>query len=351
MEQTSAATGPVVLKVSRPADVLAAIPYLLGFHPENSIVVLVFRPPDKRVKLSLRVDLPTGDGREAAGRLADRLGELAAERGAGHVVIVGYGPRDRVTRSVDALRASLARHGVRVSEALRAEDGRYWSYLCGDPDCCPPGGRRYDVSSSEVAATATVAGCVALPDRGSLGDSIAPIDVPGEAIERSARRARAEVAALPPDRRYEAGIRAVRAAVAAARDDRPPSAAETALLVEHLTDLRVRDEAWARIVPADLAVHRALWTHVVRRCVPHLVAAPAALLAFTAWQQGDGGLANVALDRALAADPDYSMARLLVDALDAALPPDAWLRAADGGSEPPAVEAGHDDPAPLPRAG
>ena len=51
------------------------------------------------------------------------------------------------------------------------------------------------------------------------------------------------------------------------------------------------------------------------------VAAPAALLAFVAWQSGDGALANVALDRALADDPRYSMALLLRQVITAGAPP------------------------------
>ena len=42
----------------------------------------------------------------------------------------------------------------------------------------------------------------------------------------------------------------------------------------------------------------------------------ASLLAYAAWLDGRGALANVALDRALAEDPAYSMALLLRDALD-----------------------------------
>ena len=45
------------------------------------------------------------------------------------------------------------------------------------------------------------------------------------------------------------------------------------------------------------------------------------LLAFVAWQSGDGALANVALDRALADDPRYSMALLLRQVIIAGAPP------------------------------
>ena len=39
------------------------------------------------------------------------------------------------------------------------------------------------------------------------------------------------------------------------------------------------------------------------------------------WQSGDGALANVALDRALADDPGYSMALLLRQVISAGTPP------------------------------
>ena len=88
-----------------------------------------------------------------------------------------------------------------------------------------------------------------------------------------------------------------------------------------MRDLRVRDDAWARMDPAHADQYRRLWTDVVRRAQPGYVAAPAALLAFVAWQSGEGALANVALDRALADDPRYSMATLLRQVITAGAPP------------------------------
>jgi len=51
-----------------------------------------------------------------------------------------------------------------------------------------------------------------------------------------------------------------------------------------LRDLRVRDNAWARVDPAHRDAHRRLWTDVVRRAQPGHVAAPASMLAFAARQ-------------------------------------------------------------------
>jgi hypothetical protein len=75
------------------------------------------------------------------------------------------------------------------------------------------------------------------------------------------------------------------------------------------------------MLPEYNAAHTRLWTDLTRLAPPGYVAAPASLLAFVAWQQGDGALANLALDRALADDRRYSMARLLRRALDSGAPP------------------------------
>jgi uncharacterized protein DUF4192 len=96
-----------------------------------------------------------------------------------------------------------------------------------------------------------------------------------------------------------------------------------AWLLISLAHLAVRDDAWARMDPEHREAHLRLWTDLVRRAGTAWVPGPAALLAFTAWQCGEGALANIAIDRALTADPGYSMALLLRDVIDAGVPPSA----------------------------
>jgi hypothetical protein len=52
-----------------------------------------------------------------------------------------------------------------------------------------------------------------------------------------------------------------------------------------------------------------------------LDAAPATLLAVSAWLRGDGAMARIALDRALDSQPDYALAGLLSRGLDSGLNP------------------------------
>ena len=58
-----------------------------------------------------------------------------------------------------------------------------------------------------------------------------------------------------------------------------------------------------------------------RQVVPPEDAAVLALLGWVAYAHGDGGLANVSLERCLTSDPDYSLGNLLVEMLHNQIPP------------------------------
>jgi len=322
------------VRVSSPGDILAVVPHLLGFHPARSLVVVGAGRPPQRVELAFRYDLPDPPDAAAAAELAGHAVAVLGQRRLPTVIGIGYGPGALVTPVADALAAAVRQRGMRLHELMRVEQGRYFSYICANPDCCPPEGVRFDVRASPAAAAMTVAGLVAYPDRAALAGTLAPVTGPAaRAMQKATTRARARAAklvslgargGLDPATRLlaETGRRAVRDFIASYRAGRPITAADqVAWLSVTLAHLPVRDDAWARMDPAHRDAHLRMWTDVVRRVRPAYLAAPASLLAFTAWQSGEGALANIALDRALAADPRYSLAHLLRDILDAGVPP------------------------------
>ncbi|MCX4387691.1 DUF4192 domain-containing protein [Micromonospora peucetia] len=319
------------LAVRSPADLIAAVPYLLGFHPTDSVVVVAMR--GRRITFAARADLPDlADPHDPAGHLAGVVARQHAEA----ATVLGYGPAALVTPAVDAVRAALAAAGLSVLDALRVTEGRYWSYVCTEPECCPPDGRPYDVAASEVSAAAVFAGQVALPDRAALVAQVAPVTGPARsAVRRATARAERRLADLldqasASDPRGEralcaAGSAAVRTALRRHRREQRLTDGEVAWLSVLLTREPVRDHAWARTDGRDADI--ALWTDVLRRAEPELIAAPAALLAFAAWRAGQGALAAVALERALAEHPGHSLALLLDDLLRRGVPPselDGW---------------------------
>jgi len=308
---------------------LAVVPHLLGFHPASSLVVLGASGPSGRVRLAFRYDLPDPPDPALTAAITSHTAALLHREHLTTAIIIGYGPGTLVTPLADAAREAMPGAGLQLQDVLRVQDGRYWSYLCQEPSCCSAEGVPFDTAAHPAAAALTVAGLPARADRAALATTLAPLTGSGaqamaEAMRRAEQAAARLITRTGPRALDTPGLAAVRAAIGLYRDGGTISQpARHARLGLALTSLRVRDDAWARMDPEHRDAHRRLWTDIVRRAQPGYAAAPAALLAFTAWQSGDGALANIAIDRALADTPGYSMALLLGEALAAGMPPSA----------------------------
>jgi hypothetical protein len=306
----------LVLRLTSSADVVAAVPYLLGFHPENSLVAIGTNGPQG--SCAARLDLSPV---EYVTDAAEHLAAVLSGNRFGKAVLVGYGTSEQV---VPIVSAALTDRDIEVLEALRVEGGRFWHVACENPMCCPPEGIPYDITTSTIAAQATAAGHVALAGRGEVAGMVAPVDGTARASMRAATEA-AQRRLLAWKREcgdndslhrriIDEGVPYVQAII---QHGRPLDDDEVAWLGVLLTVLRIRDEAWVRTDEN----HLDLWRDVLRRVEPFYVAAPACLTAYAAYLAGNGALANVALDRAFTADPDYTMAQLLADLMLAGVPP------------------------------
>ncbi len=320
---------PTALTLSEPADIIAAVPYLLGFHPSDMLLVLGLRGPTGRLHTTFRCDL-TAELVEHARDMADHVARTLQTQGCEAALVVGYGSAAAVTPCVDALREAGDDTGVVVREALRVTGGRYWSYLCGFAGCCPTEGAAVDSASSWVSAAAVANGLSAWRGRDEIRAFLRPVQGADRTrVEAATRRAEQRADLLRhrappedhdpfgPEFRAE-GVRVVREAIEAARlGGAPKDLDHIAWIGVLLACIRVRDEAWARIDTDTAEAHVLLWRQVVRHVEAEYAAAPASLLAVAAWTRGDTALADVALDRVQEVDPDYSMARLVRQALRA----------------------------------
>ena len=330
----SGLAGKVQLRAASPEAVLAVIPHLLGFYPSRSLVVLGLGDRG-RVVVTFRYDLPEPPDDELSDDIARHASFVLEREGIAAVLLVGYGPADLVEPVARRTAGSLIGGGVQLQELLRADGGRYWSLLCSDLACCPPEGQPYDPGSHPAAAVMADAGLAAQPDRDSLARTLQRSAGTADTISRATSQGLTRLARLvqlgeaegdrdPQLRATRIGRREVQRAIRQyRRGGRIDSVEHLAWLAVLLSDIRVRDDAWARMHPAYCEQHRQLWTDVLRSAALDYAPAPASLLAFVAWQAGNGALAAMAVDRALNADPAYSMAHLLSSALEAALPPAA----------------------------
>ena len=194
---------PGVVRLSSPADLVGVLPWRLGFHPTESLVVVCLEGPRRRDRLVMRVDL--ADPRHDAA-MADDLATRVRHIGASAALLAVYTdspdgtgagqgqlPRARLVRRVSR---RLEGRGVAVPEAVLVRDERWWSYLCHDPTCCPPDGTpvplRPSPAATRWAAEAVAEGATVLPDRAALVASVEPPRGRARAADRAAAAARAD---------------------------------------------------------------------------------------------------------------------------------------------------------------
>lgn len=311
------------LTVRRPADLLAAAPVLLGFWPEQSVVLMTF---GAQHPFHARVDLPPAAARTPSGRreLATVLLEPAVRLGASHVVLLLYADDPAEVEPVHrALRRACRRSGLVVIAALHVEQAHY-------RDLDDPAGLRrrcpYDVRDHPFVLEALLSGRLAHRSRADLASSLDADPAAVGAVTAALLAGRYADAGVPTSGRAirDAGEWVHHAVHDLLADATLPDEADLARLVWVMQAGRVRDAAWSLITHRTAEAHVRLWADVVRRAPEELVAAPAALLGWAAWQAGDGALAWVAVDRCTRAEPGYRMAEQLATILQGAVPPQTW---------------------------
>ena len=321
------------IRIKSPADLLALVPCVLGFHPDESLVLVVLSGTGGN--LHARIDIAFDDDDELLRAGIGSLMTAVARSGADKVAVIAYTDDEVLAGwAVDLLDEALFELDPRIEivTAIRA-DGRRWFALDCDDDCCPPDGRAYDLSTHPITVQSVVDGQVTFRNRDELADSLVGdpdrVEAVADAVEEAVRRLPAGTRGTgePP---RSVGHLAAEAVWLQARVRRAVDGgerlddAEVARALVAMTNIQVRDVAWSEMSRADARGHVDLWRDVVRRTPTELMPAPAALLGFAAWLSGDGALAWCAVERCLEAQPDYSMAALISQALTAAVPPSTW---------------------------
>lgn len=322
------------LRLSGPGSLIAAVPHLLGFPPEQSLVLVGLSGPRSRLGITMRADLPP-DGPDYAPSVdeLEPLAEALLRDGATECLamvmtefqdIDGRAPYLDLVATLDE---ALSDRGLQVDDIVLVRAGRWRSYLCPDPECCPAEGTAVPAPSGELAAYAAFSGAVVRDSRARLVEMIAPDPMAIAATERALDHVCRELAQASSAGTSEAyrerieqfidrRVRTVAAGTAGSLTHRDAARISVALI-----DRPLRDRVVGHCLQETASAAESLWVDLLRRLPVPLDAGPATLLALSSWARGDGALANVALDRALDSDPGYSLAQLVRTALDHALPP------------------------------
>jgi hypothetical protein len=326
-------------RISGPAELLQAVPYLIGFHPTHSLVLVGLQ--DERLVVTARLDLADA----VIGGIPHAVGAMMRGGSTSFVAVIyddtdedadydydEYGDGLRPTLAhwdvvYGALRVELQRLDAHLRDALVVSDDRWWSLTCVDFDCCPVEGSPLPDAPSSFATAAMVEGVVALPSRTALEDVLAPLpDAEREVLDQAigdAERAAVEETLNGQARRWELSVK--RAMFRAAREsDEPgwtgPPDDVAARFGAALAVTAMRDAVWLA-VDSDRLDGRTLWRDLARRLPSPYDAAPLFLYGWAAWRAGDGASAGIAADRAVESRPDYHAADLLRAAVSSGVDP------------------------------
>ncbi|SEC26624.1 protein of unknown function [Amycolatopsis tolypomycina] len=318
------ATTPADLR--DPAQLLAALPYLIGFRPAKSVVLIGHEDPGDTPGLVLRGDLPRREHRVHQARaLAARF---AAGRHIGVTLAVVGGHRRPGKPPphrdfVDELAAALGERDLPVLHALwtpAISTGAPWA--CYRLEECA--GALPDLRTTVIAAAATEYGTVAFDSREELEALLAP-RTPEAVARRADRLSRMTSPPWPVATRVNEAASVVRAAFVRQRKGEGALTDEEAILLACALRLpEIRDACLAMAVPPKTTQAREaerLWLTLVRETPAPDRAEAATLLGFTAYMRGDGAFAGMALDNALEAQPGHVLASLLKRVLHHGTPP------------------------------
>ncbi|GED11330.1 DUF4192 family protein [Cellulosimicrobium cellulans] len=332
----------ITLRARSVVDVLAYIPYRIGYAPTESLVIVARRSNTGTVGLVARVDLS-----DVKPETADMLAvHIANDRAASAVVALYTEDREEADRALASMTEALHGQAVDVHDAVHVSTAGYVDMHAALAVVRPLS----DVTTSVLAAEMVALGVAPASDRAGL--------LPGEAspeAQATARRAAEKHAAKNVDEQTTHALATWRLALTGLVDG-PGIYGE---LAQMLTHTKVRDAALLSMVPGidpdtvtqtaagnapDDATGRAVAAiadqkvgvqpgdaadaarDLLAQIVAHVpTSAPAwTLWGLVAWWHGNGVAAADALARALEADETYRLALLLNSAVQFGMAP-GWV--------------------------
>jgi uncharacterized protein DUF4192 len=310
-----------------PGELIAAIPGLLTFHPADSVVLITYTGL-RRLGLEsvLRMDIPRP---EHIADVAEQLLVVAMNHEAVLVDLVvlggdGADPPARLPARelVERLADELDKADIGLSHAVWApgvEAGRSW-WCYEDPTCT---GQIRDPRASPLTASLTPAGAVTFGSRDELAALLTPD--PDDVL---AHRAELIAARAPTDVQDEFQFVKDTLDTITGRIHTDPHNPVPALddptiarLAAALSTPDIREACLAFTMTMRAPAAELLWTVLTRATPAPARADPASLLGVTCYLRGDGARAALALDAALAANPDHRLTHTLRHVLDNGLPP------------------------------
>lgn len=306
--------------LTSPHDLLAAVPFLVGYHPTSSLVIISLK--DESLGMAMRVDYPEDIDIDQLDCLATHL----VKDGSDGALLIAYLP-DGVFESeylLAPLRQVIELRGICVRECLEVRHQRWRSTLCSDQQCCPPDGKPMpDLAASRIAAEQVAQGNpLPFHDLAQMRDSISQDEIDLELVKLIKKIKPIDYEKDSYKQLQRVGAIAVTDLVGIfTKEGICDDKKLLALVIARLCDLQVRDYAMGITDPQNIETLWAMWRWLLRITPKGFVAPIASLFSAVSYEKGEGALAQRALDRAFQDDANYALAKLLRRVYAAGWPP------------------------------
>ena len=299
----------MTLSVRSPDELIAVIPHLLGFQPEES---LVFVPMGSDLPVA-RVDIPTTprDQEQVWQSLRDGLSRYA-QPGAAIGIVCFTAERATAELMGHEFADRLDTIGIDTRVSLWADQSRWANLNTGDM-----GLQTEDVRERLAAVTVLAGRAQPARNRESLSTSLVGHREPVANLLPETREAVRQNSAQIEGRWALSRIHRFH------RDGERLSDPDAARLLVDLDSISIRDRLWLDMTRDNAASHVSLWTDMTKRAPDEVRAAPASLLAFGSWLSGHGAMAWCALDQ-VPDDRPYALAGLVASAVQTGMHPREW---------------------------
>ena len=295
--------------LTSPLDLLNAVPFLIGFQPKDSIVILSLR--EGAIDLAMRIDFPHSLDLEQLETLVGHLTRNGAEA----AIIISYIPESNSDADLilKCFAETIEERSIPVKEALVIVGDRWRSTLCADERCCPLEGSPLPVlTDSRIAAEQVALGRpIPFPNQEALIESLSPITDECLVAELISSIEPFDYS-IDPSPRQRKGAQAVLDFLYDFEAD--GTCRDLALISEvlvSLQDLQVRDFALGTFSDEKSDTYFDAWKWLMRIAPATYIAPPATVFAALCYERGDGAMANRALDRAMSDNPNYALTLLL----------------------------------------
>ena len=299
-----------------PEDLLSAIPFLLGYHPDNSLVLLGLNGANgESIDLAMRVDFPKEVDLDEIELLADHL----VRNNSRAVMLCAYLPagNDGGEELLGALQEACELRAIELRESIIVHEGRWRSLVNPGPSRPMP-----EISESRIAAEQVVGGRqMPRANIEEVKNGISALPTPCEILAAMEQIPEIDYEGEEVNSLQRVGARAILRLIKNGLEffDNEPDV--IAMILIRLRDLQVRDFAIGLLNNENIETLGSIWLQLFRIAPVGYRAPIGCIYAQLCYERGDGGLAHRVLDRVLEDDASYSLALLLRRAFAAGWPP------------------------------